>query len=299
MARALGMNPNKFYKLDNADQESLEAAVACFHRASFRKRFNKDRPGVVLSIECYDDVLSVVAEVRDRSCREPRIADAFPRGVHDPGLRTLLRGELCEYQCEGALSRRAPAADSSATRGLDKTIQSLAAAEIMTRQLGFERVLIVRPTTGSRRPASTSDARNFGAASESFAPIGTVRRGCPACFGSSRNAQLICVREIVGPAVAGRREWALRFSRARPSCTLAREGYIMIRTVEAVIDEDGNVRLLEPVCPPTARRALVTILEEGPVAQVSESALLSEEALAQDWNRPEEDEAWSHIQPEQ
>jgi len=32
---------------------------------------------------------------------------------------------------------------------------------------------------------------------------------------------------------------------------------------------------------------------------VSESALLSEEALAQDWNRPEEDEAWSHIQPEQ
>lgn len=73
----------------------------------------------------------------------------------------------------------------------------------------------------------------------------------------------------------------------------------MIRTVEAVIDEDGNVRLLEPIRPPTARRALVTILEEGPATQMSESALLSEEALAQDWNRPEEDEAWSHIQPEQ
>jgi hypothetical protein len=73
----------------------------------------------------------------------------------------------------------------------------------------------------------------------------------------------------------------------------------MIRTVEAMIDEDGNVRLLEPVHPPTGRRALVTILEEGPVTKVSESALLSEEALAQDWNRPEEDEAWSHIQPDQ
>ena len=70
----------------------------------------------------------------------------------------------------------------------------------------------------------------------------------------------------------------------------------MIRTVEAVIDEEGNVRLLERVRPPTARRALVTILEEGPLTQVSEAALLSEEALAQDWNRPEEDEAWSHIQ---
>lgn len=70
----------------------------------------------------------------------------------------------------------------------------------------------------------------------------------------------------------------------------------MIRTVEAVIDEHGNVRLLEPVHPPTARRALVTILEERPVTRVSESALLSEEALAQDWNRPEEDEAWAHLQ---
>ena len=73
----------------------------------------------------------------------------------------------------------------------------------------------------------------------------------------------------------------------------------MIRTVEAVIDEDGNVRLLEAVRPSTARRALVTILEESPATHVSESALLSEDALAQDWNRPEEDEAWSHIQPEQ
>jgi len=32
--------------------------------------------------------------------------------------------------------------------------------------------------------------------------------------------------------------------------------------------------------------------EEG----VSETALLSEAALAVDWNRPEEDLAWSHLQ---
>jgi hypothetical protein len=67
----------------------------------------------------------------------------------------------------------------------------------------------------------------------------------------------------------------------------------MIRTVEAVIDEQGNVRLLEPVQLPAARRALVTILEEQPVAGIAETALLSEPALAEDWNRPEEDEAWS------
>ena len=70
----------------------------------------------------------------------------------------------------------------------------------------------------------------------------------------------------------------------------------MIRTVEAVIDEEGNVRLLERVQLPATRRALVTILEERPVAGAPESALLSEAALADDWNRPEEDEAWSHLQ---
>ena len=71
----------------------------------------------------------------------------------------------------------------------------------------------------------------------------------------------------------------------------------MIRTVEAVIDEQGNLRLLEPVHLPSARRALVTILEDRPAVRAPESALLSEAALAEDWNRPEEDEAWSHLQP--
>lgn len=69
----------------------------------------------------------------------------------------------------------------------------------------------------------------------------------------------------------------------------------MIRTVEAVIDEKGNVRLLENVAVPSARRALVTILEDRPAGGVPDSALLSEAALGEDWNRPEEDEAWSHL----
>jgi hypothetical protein len=38
----------------------------------------------------------------------------------------------------------------------------------------------------------------------------------------------------------------------------------MIRTLEAVIDEGGNVRLLEGIQLPAARRALVTILEDSP-----------------------------------
>jgi len=71
----------------------------------------------------------------------------------------------------------------------------------------------------------------------------------------------------------------------------------VIRTFEAVVDEQGNVRLLEPVQLPGSRRALVTILEEEPAVSVPETALLSEPALGEDWNRPEEDAAWSHLQP--
>ena len=71
----------------------------------------------------------------------------------------------------------------------------------------------------------------------------------------------------------------------------------MIQTVEAVIDEQGRVHLLEEVKVPEARRALVTILEDAPSVSISETALLSEQTLAEDWNRPEEDEAWSHLQP--
>ncbi len=73
----------------------------------------------------------------------------------------------------------------------------------------------------------------------------------------------------------------------------------MIQTIEAVIDEQGKVQLLQSVRLTQARRALVTILEEKPTAAVSETALLSEVALAEDWNRPEEDEAWSYLQSEQ
>ena len=69
----------------------------------------------------------------------------------------------------------------------------------------------------------------------------------------------------------------------------------MIKTVEAVIDAKG-VHLLESIEIESARRALVLILDE-PMAAMNEAALLSEDSLAQDWNRSEEDAALSHLQP--
>ncbi len=70
----------------------------------------------------------------------------------------------------------------------------------------------------------------------------------------------------------------------------------MIQTVEAVVDPDGQVRLLGELHVASPRRALVTVLEEA-AAVPGEAALLAEAALAVDWLRSQEDAAWSHLQP--
>ena len=72
----------------------------------------------------------------------------------------------------------------------------------------------------------------------------------------------------------------------------------MLRTVEAVIDERGEIRLLEPIQLAASCRALVTILDEEDGVHPHALALLSEPSLAEDWDRPEEDEAWAYLQSE-
>lgn len=67
----------------------------------------------------------------------------------------------------------------------------------------------------------------------------------------------------------------------------------MLKAVRATIETDGQVHLLEPLHLPHSCRAIVTIMDEP---EAPEAALLSEQALAQDWEKPEEDAAWSHLQ---
>ncbi len=70
---------------------------------------------------------------------------------------------------------------------------------------------------------------------------------------------------------------------------------LVMRTIEAIIEADGTVELLEPVRPRARCRAVVLILEdEGDVAS---DATLSEAALARDWARPDEVDAWASLQP--
>jgi hypothetical protein len=71
----------------------------------------------------------------------------------------------------------------------------------------------------------------------------------------------------------------------------------MPRVIEALVEADGQVRLLEEVTLSGPRRAIVTLLDEPGEESAHATALLSEAALS-DWNREEEDAAWAHLQQE-
>jgi hypothetical protein len=51
MARELGMNPTKLGKLDNHDQEPWKAPLPQFIEHLYEKRFGRERPEVVMSVE--------------------------------------------------------------------------------------------------------------------------------------------------------------------------------------------------------------------------------------------------------
>ncbi len=51
MARELGMNPRKLGKIDNHQQERWKAPLADFIQELYRRRFGRDQPAHVVSIE--------------------------------------------------------------------------------------------------------------------------------------------------------------------------------------------------------------------------------------------------------
>ena len=72
----------------------------------------------------------------------------------------------------------------------------------------------------------------------------------------------------------------------------------MLNTYEARTDAEGNLKVPDGVVLPEGCRVLITVLEEDPKTQVNDEALLSEQALAEDWSTLEEDEAWQGLSRE-
>jgi superfamily II DNA or RNA helicase len=104
--------------------------------------------GIDHELRVYDDVLSLVADMRDYERRGEILAKAFKAGIRSAAFKGLVKTNLFDYQRQGALfAARAGRSLIGDEMGLGKTIQAIAAAEIMARHFGVERVLVVCPTS--------------------------------------------------------------------------------------------------------------------------------------------------------
>lgn len=81
MARELGMNPKNLGKLDNHDQEPWKAPLPQFIEHRYLKRFGRERPEIVTSIEERAQVQNAKRAARKEARRQARAAgDGRPPG---------------------------------------------------------------------------------------------------------------------------------------------------------------------------------------------------------------------------
>jgi hypothetical protein len=76
MARELGMNPNKLGKLDNHDQEPWKVPLPQYLERLYLKRFGRERPESVLSIE--DRLRKLAAKKAEKRARKLGRPDPTP-----------------------------------------------------------------------------------------------------------------------------------------------------------------------------------------------------------------------------
>lgn len=70
----------------------------------------------------------------------------------------------------------------------------------------------------------------------------------------------------------------------------------MLRTLEAVIDNQNHVKWLEHIQLRSPQRVLITLLDATSI--VADEALLMAEPALTDWLSDEEESAWMHLQQE-
>ena len=81
MARELGMNPRKLGKLDNRDQESWKAPLPRLIEDLYFKRFAREQPAVVISIEDRARMQDAMKAARREAKRRARAeSDSRPSG---------------------------------------------------------------------------------------------------------------------------------------------------------------------------------------------------------------------------
>jgi superfamily II DNA or RNA helicase len=136
---ALGRQAARFFGEDGALRDEALFEVDGFLQAAARAGHE---------LRSADDALAFLAERRDGERRRAALARRFPRGADSPAFEKLLKLPLMPYQRMGALfAARAGRCLIGDEMGLGKTVQALAAVEILAREAGVERAIIVCPAS--------------------------------------------------------------------------------------------------------------------------------------------------------
>jgi superfamily II DNA or RNA helicase len=102
------------------------------------------QPGFI----CYPDAFDLILEQREHERRRAALVKLAPKGPDDQYFDKLVKAELFPYQKRGvyfaAHAGRCLIADEM---GLGKTVQALAAAELLRRDFGIQKAVIVCPTS--------------------------------------------------------------------------------------------------------------------------------------------------------
>jgi superfamily II DNA or RNA helicase len=112
------------------------------------QRFISDSAALDHELRIYDDAMALMAKVRDGMARHERLKERYATQKAAATWKKLSRIPLYPYQKEGAVfAAQAGRAIIADDMGLGKTIQAIAAAEMLSRECGLERVLVVCPAS--------------------------------------------------------------------------------------------------------------------------------------------------------
>jgi len=110
-------------------------------------RIRKEGLEISSSFRCYPDALDYVLEIRDKSERTRHIDKRYG-GRGKEVFKELLKANLYTYQEEGIrFSAKAGRCLLADDMGLGKTIQGIGAAELLRKEFGINKVLIICPTS--------------------------------------------------------------------------------------------------------------------------------------------------------
>jgi len=112
------------------------------------ENFLASATGLDPAFRCYQDAVDFIINVRSSEIRKKLIDIKFSKKNAEKRFASLLNTKLYPYQEEGILfAAKAGRCLIADEMGLGKTVQAIGAAELMAKEFGVEKVLVICPTS--------------------------------------------------------------------------------------------------------------------------------------------------------